>query len=197
VSGVEVHGYAIVSADDRIADAAGALPDSLRNEADWAYFQAELDRADFMVLGRASHEAAPNVRRRRRIVVSRASAGLEEREDGLWWRPEAVGFAELAARLLPGGGRLAVPGGQGVFDLFLRLGYAAFHLARAEGVTLTGGRGIFAADAPADATLRGGGLTPGRKRWLDEAARVSLMIYRRDAKRSPGAMSGGNPADVG
>jgi hypothetical protein len=177
VSGVEIHGYAIVSADDRIADAAGALPESLRNEADWAYFQAELDRADFVVLGRASHEAAPNARGRRRIVVSRASRGLEEREDGLWWRPEAVGFAEVAARLMPSGGRLAVPGGQGVFDLFLGLGYAAFHLARAEGARLPGGRGIFAADATADATLRRAGLAPGRKRWLDEAALVSLTVY--------------------
>ena len=40
VSGIAIHGLAIVSRDDRIADAAGAMPDSLRNEADWAYFQS-------------------------------------------------------------------------------------------------------------------------------------------------------------
>jgi hypothetical protein len=189
VSGIEVHGYAIVSRDDRIADAAGVLPQSLRNEADWAYFQAELDRADWVVLGRASHAAAPNVRGRRRIVVSSRAAGLDARADAVWWRPEAVGFAEMAARLLPNGGRLAAPGGQGVFELFLRLGYTAFHLARAEAVTLPQGLGIFAgtqAGEPADPALRRAGLMPGGKRWLDEAALVSLQVYAQAPSAPPG-----------
>ena len=47
---VEIHGYAIVSDDDRIADARGVMPRALLNDADWAYFQAELDRADLVVL---------------------------------------------------------------------------------------------------------------------------------------------------
>ncbi|MDE3175476.1 MAG: hypothetical protein KGM15_05120, partial [Pseudomonadota bacterium] len=64
MSGVEIHGYAIVSQDDRIADAAGIMPECLKNDADWAHFQAELDRADWIALGRASHEAAPNQRGR-------------------------------------------------------------------------------------------------------------------------------------
>jgi len=45
-------GFAIVSADDRIADAGGAMPDALRNEADWQRFQAELDASALTVLGR-------------------------------------------------------------------------------------------------------------------------------------------------
>jgi hypothetical protein len=182
VNGIEIHGFAIISRDDRIADAAGVLPEALRNEADWTYFQAGLDRADWVALGRASHEAAPNVRGRRRLIVSRRARGLETRDDGMWWRPEAVGFDEVAARLLPDGGRLAVPGGQGVFELFLRLGFSEFHLARAEGVTLPGGRGIFAGTEggePADLALRRAGLAPGPKRWLDEAAGVSLAVYAR------------------
>ncbi len=182
MNGIEIHGYAIVSRDDRIADASGVLPEALRNEADWAYFQAELDRADWVALGRASHEATPNVRGRRRLIVSRRALGLEARADGMWWRPEEVGFDEVASRLLPNGGRLAVPGGQGVFELFLRRGYTAFHLARAERATLPGGRGIFAeteAGEAADAALRRAGLEPGRKRWLDEAAGVSLAVYTR------------------
>jgi len=177
---LEIHGYAIVSRDDRIADASGAMPDALRNDADWAYFQAGLDRADWVALGRASHAGTPNVAGRRRLVVSRSAQGLETRPDGVWWRPDALRFADVAARLMPRGGRLAVPGGQGVFELFLRLGYSGFHLARAEAATLPDGRGIFAAVArgeSADATLRGAGLNPGPTRWLDEAARVSLTIY--------------------
>ena len=181
MKGIEIHGYAIVSRDDRIADASGAMPDSLRNEADWAYFQAGLDAADWVALGRASHAAAANPKRRRRLVVSRSARGLESREDGVWWRPDAVGFDEVAARLLPQGGRIAVPGGQGVFELFLGIGYDAFHLARVEAVELPGGRGLFAATEggeSADAALQRGGLAPGALRWLDEAAGVSLRVYR-------------------
>ena len=177
---VEIHAYAIVSRDDRIADAAGAMPDSLRNEADWAYFQAGLDQADWVALGRISHEATPNPKGRRRLIVSSAARGLETRADGVWWDPARISFDEVAARLAPQGGRIAVPGGQGVFDLFLRLGYAAFHLARAEGVDLPGGRGLFAATEggeAADETLRRAGLRPGPRRWLDEAAEVSLQVY--------------------
>ena len=47
-------GHAIVSDDDRIADAAGSFPDALRNRSDWTHFQAQLDRADLVLLGRAS-----------------------------------------------------------------------------------------------------------------------------------------------
>ena len=73
-----------------------------------------------------------------------------------------------------------MPGGQGVFELFLGSATPRFHLARAEAVTLPGGRGIFAATEagePADATLRRAGLAPGPTRWLDEAARVSIAVY--------------------
>jgi len=183
VSPVEIHGYAIVSRDDCIADATGQMPQALRNEADWAYFQSELDRAEWVALGRLSHEAAPNARRRRRLIVSRSARGLEERADGWWWRPEAVGFDEVVATLMPAGGRLATPGGQGVFELFLGLGYTAFHLARAQAATLAGGRGIFAGTESAEATLRRGGLTPGPTRWLDKPARVSLTVYSPGDRR--------------
>jgi hypothetical protein len=185
VSELEIHGYAIVSADDRIADAGGEMPAALRNEADWGYFQAELDRADWMALGRRSHGATPNPRGRLRLIVSRSVRSLERRDDGWWWRPDGLPFYEVAARLMPDGGRLAIPGGQGVFDLFLGIGYTAFHLSRAEAATLPGGRGVFAATEAgeaADAVLRRAGLTPAPSIWLDADARGSLTIYR-DARR--------------
>ena len=47
---IEVHGYAIVSRDDRIAGSDGLTPPALRNAADWAYFQRGLDRADLVAL---------------------------------------------------------------------------------------------------------------------------------------------------
>ena len=175
-------GHAIVSADDRIADAAGVYPDALRNEADWALFQAALDAADLTLLGRTSHEAAPNTRRRRRLIVSSGADGLEQRADGWWLDPADVPLAEALARLLPAGGTVAVPGGQGVFDLVGAAGFAEFHLARNPAVTLPGGRGLFAAcetGTAADAVLAAGGLHPAQSRTIDAAANVDLTVWRR------------------
>ena len=57
-------GHAIVSADDRIADANGAKTDRLNHPADWARFQGELDKAVLILIGRKSHEAEPAPRPR-------------------------------------------------------------------------------------------------------------------------------------
>jgi hypothetical protein len=175
-------GYAIVSADDRIADADGRFPEALRNDADWAHFQAGLDAAALTLLGRRSHEASPNVKGRRRLVMSRSSAGLEERADGWWWNPEVVTLGEALGSLLPDGGSVAVPGGRDVFDLVGAAGFSAFHLARATRVTLPGGRGLFAAcesGTPAETVLAAGGLRAGPTRVLDEAAGVTLTVWQR------------------
>ncbi len=70
---IQIHGYAIVSDGrphhrfDRRGDPGGS-----GNEADWAYFQRELDKADLVVLGRLGHEANPNTKGRppsRRVVI--------------------------------------------------------------------------------------------------------------------------------
>jgi hypothetical protein len=55
-----IHGHAIVSDDDKIADAHGRMPAALRNEADWRRFQDELDRAAAVLLGRRGHFAHPD-----------------------------------------------------------------------------------------------------------------------------------------
>ena len=177
----EIHGYAIVSDDDRIADAGGAMPKALHNKADWAHFQAELDSADLIALGRASHEATPNAKGRRRLVLSRSARGLEARVDGWWWNPETAAWPEVAASLVAPGGRVGVPGGQAAFEAFLKIGFAAFHLSRAKGVVLPGGRGLFEAcerGVPAEQILSGAGLRAGETIAIDEAARVELTVWR-------------------
>ncbi len=105
-------GHAIVSADDRIADASGRIPEELHNEADWALFQAALDRAALTLIGRASHEATPNCKNRRRLIVSGCARGLEERADGLWLNPADLPLVAALYRILPDGGEVAVVGGQ-------------------------------------------------------------------------------------
>ena len=88
MTAIEIHGYAIVSCDDRIADASGATPEALRREADWAYFQAELDRAALTVLGRLGHAVNPNPKARLGWW-SPHRCGLVRRLDGWWWIPPA------------------------------------------------------------------------------------------------------------
>ncbi len=179
---VEIHGYAIVSDDDRIAGPDGLTPPALHNEADWAYFQRELDRADLVALGRLAHEANPNLKRRRRLVLSHSSGGLEPRGEEWWWNPAKTSWSAASAALLPEGGRVAVPGGQAAFDLFLAIGFEAFHLTRAHGVSLDGGRALFAAcdrRVSAEALLSGARLRPSPVEIIDAAADVTLTDWRR------------------
>lgn len=179
---VQVDAFAIVSADDCIADQQGKFPPDLMNEADWVYFQAELDACDFTVVGRASHEATPNVKKRRRIVMSRAAHGLHWRAEAHFWNPADVPWRDVCAQLLPQGGRVGVPGGQVAFDYFLREGLSSFHLSRANRVRIPGGRGVFSAvgkGETADAILRNAGFSAGPARVMDAAADVTLTIWRR------------------
>ena len=181
IAGYPIHGHAIVSADDRIADAAGATPPALRNEDDWVRFQAALDAAAVTVLGRLGHEANPNFRRRNRLVLSSGTRGVERRADAWWWNPAEAPLAEALARAAPGGGIVAVPGGRRVFDLFLAVGYDEFHLARAERVHLPGGVPIFTAvlsGRTAEAILAER-LTAGPAEPIDRQAGVSLTVWRR------------------
>ena len=178
---IEIHGYAIVSDNDRIADASGRTPDVLRNDADWAYFQAELDRSAVLVLGRLGHEANPNPKGRLRMVLSSASTGLERRPDAWWWNPGAISWGRAIGTVLPEGGRVAVPGGRRVFDLFLGIGYDAFHLTRAEGAFIPGGVAVFSgcdAGRSAEALLSEKGLRPGPPQVLDPQGPVSLTVWR-------------------
>lgn len=179
---VEIHGYAIVSDNDCIADASGQMPAALRNEADWATFQAELSRSALTVLGRLGHEAHPNPKKRLRLVLSSSSAGLERRTDAWWWNPARLAWAEAIRAVLPEGGRVAVPGGRQVFDLFLGIGYDAFHLTRAEGILVPDGIPVFSecrGGRSAEQVLSAAGLIRGERQVLDPAVPVTQTIWRR------------------
>ncbi len=176
-----IHGHAIVSADDRIAGPDGLTPESLRNEADWLRFQAALDAAAVTILGRLGHAANPNVKGRNRLVLSSSARGIERRADAWWWNPTDAPLGEALAAAAPGGGIAAVPGGRRVFDLFLAIGFDAFHLSRAEGVRLPDGVPIFSDVSPgrsAGAILAAHGLVAGPVEMLDATARVSLTVWR-------------------
>lgn len=174
-----VEGHAIVSSDGMIADARGEMPPGLRNEADWREFQAALDRAALVVLGRLGHERHPN-RGRRRLVLTRGVAMLAPcpRDPlAMLWNPAGVGIAQTLQRLGVDAGVLAVTGGTSAFDLFLPL-YDRFVLAEATRFSLRGGTPCFSRALPREA-LRGAGLTPEATTMLDAASGVTQTVWRR------------------
>jgi hypothetical protein len=177
------HGHAIVSADDRIADASGQTPASLRHESDWARFQAALDASVLTVLGRLGHEANPNRKGRNRLVLSSGVAGIERRAGAWWWNPAEAPLAEALAAAAPQGGIVAVPGGMRVFDLFLAQGYDEFHLTRAADVLVPDGTPLFSAvraGRTAGTLLAASGLSPDSPEFLDAAARLAFTLWRRE-----------------
>jgi hypothetical protein len=183
VRSIEIHGYAIVSDDDMIAAADGLTPVSLRNEKDWEYYQRAKARSALVVFARHSHELEPNVSGNPRLVVSQRAAGLERRADAWWWNPAKTGW-DAVAKLLPSGGEVAVCGGQGAFDLFLDIGYDAFHLSRAHGVRLPGGRAVFSAcerGVAAEAVLAQAGLSLSETIPLDPHHGVEMKVWRKRA----------------
>jgi hypothetical protein len=188
IPGYRIEGHAIVSADDRIADPEGNTPPELSNEADWLRFQRALDAAAVVVVGRLSHHANPNTRRRNRLVVSSSATGCERRADAWWWNPAGTPFAEALRLAAPGGGIVAVPGGRLIFDLFRTIGFDAFHLARCGDVRIPGGVPLFSAidvGVPADAVLAADGLVAGTPEVLDPIANVTLVVWQRERSTKP------------
>ena len=182
IGGWFIHGHAIVSADDRIADRTGATPPDLRNEADWTRFQKSLDGAAVTVLGRLGHAANPNFKGRNRVVLSSSARGVERRADAWWWNPGQASFAEALNAAAPGGGIVAVPGGRAVFDLFLDIGFDAFDLSRARRVEIPDGVPIFSAvgqGGSAERILSGHGLAVRATELIDPFAQVEFASWRR------------------
>ncbi len=183
-----VHGFAIVSDDDCIAAADGGMPAVLRHDSDWAYFQAHLAAAALVVTGRLGHEAHANPAGRKRLVLSTRVKRFEQR-DGVWWFNPAGGMqfeaaaAEIAGR---GDGCIAVTGGRQVFDWFLKhQTFDAFHLTRAKGVVLSGGKRLFSDAGDAEAALARHGLSPGPARIINAAPEITVTVFARTAAFKP------------
>ena len=162
-----IEGHAIVSGDDRIADASGKTPAELHNDADWTRFQAALADAALTVVGRLGHAAHANTKGRNRLVLSSGARGVERRSDAWWWNPGEASLADALAAAAPGGGVVAVPGGQRVLDYFLRAGFDAFHLSRRRSLRIADGIPLFSAiarGATAELVLAGAGLVAGDRK---------------------------------
>ncbi|HXQ11581.1 MAG TPA: hypothetical protein VN805_11365 [Caulobacteraceae bacterium] len=178
-----IEGFAIVSEDGMLADAAGVMPDALKFEADQCFFERGLDRVDVVVHGRHSHEQQPHSHLRQRLIVTGQVPALvadPSNAKALFWNPAGASLEQALAALGRPDARIGVIGGTRVFALFLDL-YDVFFLTRAPGVRLPGGRPVFP-DVPArspEAVLARHGLVRGRTRELDHGKRLVLESWRR------------------
>ena len=157
---IRFEGHAIVSADGMIANGADEhAARCFRNDADWHQFQAALDRAALVVLGRKGHDRHPNPGRRR-LVLTRETDGLEA--DGA--ERLVLESGDDADRRRPRGARdrdgiVAITGGTGTFDLFAPL-VTAFDLSEVHGLVLPDGMPCFSEGHPR-VVLAALGLAPG------------------------------------
>jgi len=176
---LRIEAYVIVGDDGMICDADGVMPESLHNDADWAFFQAGLDAADVCVLGRQSHEATPNPKRRLRLVLTRSVGSVKPDGDVVFWNPADVSLDSALACFETTVSHLAVTGGQAIFDFFLSEPhrYSRFHLSRNAGVRIPNGRAVFSAmeanaSLSAEDILRQYGYTPKETKTLDASVEV-------------------------
>jgi hypothetical protein len=178
-----IEGYAIVSEDGMLANAAGVMPDALKFEADKRFFERGLDGVDVVVHGRHSHEQQPHSPLRRRLILTRripALAADQSNDKTLLWNPAGASLDEALAAIGAPDAIVGVVGGTVVFAMFLDL-YDVFFLSRAAGVRLPGGRPVFP-DVPVqtpEAVLASHGLAPGERQVLDQANGVTLVSWRR------------------
>src|ERR1043166_5696244 len=116
-----IEGFAIVSEDGMLADAARHIPPALVVEADQKFFHESLEHAAVVVHGQHSHEGGPRADLRHRLVATRrvpALAPHPSRPKALLWNPKGASLAEAWARLGAPDGMLAVIGGPDVNQLF-------------------------------------------------------------------------------
>ncbi|MGP0090348.1 MAG: dihydrofolate reductase family protein [Xanthobacteraceae bacterium] len=176
-------GYAIVSEDGMLANAAGVMPDSLKFEADQRFFEQQLDSVDAVAHGRHSNEQQPHSHLRRRLILTRHVAAISpdpSNANALFWNPSGASFEAAWTRLGAPDGTLAIIGGSEVFGMFLDR-YDVFYLSRAAGVWLPGGRPVFP-EVPArtpEAVLTQHGLKAGPQQVLDPDEGVTLVPWRR------------------
>jgi len=159
------------------------MPDSLKFEADQHFFERGLDGVDVVVHGRHSHEHQPHSHLRRRLILTRQIAALAvdpSHEKALFWNPAGASFEDALAALGTPEASVGVVGGTDVFELFLDR-FDFFHLSRALGVRLPGGRPVFPGvphQTPED-VLTTHGLAPGQRQVLDPAKGLMIVSWQR------------------
>ena len=166
-----------------LANAAGVMPESLKFEADQAFFERGLDGVDVVVHGRHSHESQRHSDLRRRLILTRSVSTIAadpSNKKALFWNPAGASLEQATAVLGVRDGSVGVIGGTEVFGLFLDR-YDTFYLSRAPSVYLPGGRPVFPgvpAKTP-EQVLTQHGLAPGQRQLLDAERSLAVVGWSR------------------
>ena len=183
-----IEGFAIVSEDGMLADAAGVMPAALQVPADQRFFEEGLDRADVMVHGRHSAEQQRRSSERRRLIVTGQVEALAPDLDNpraLQWNPAGASLEAAIAALGISDATVAVIGATDVFGLFLAR-YDSFYLSRGPRIRLSGGRPVFPgvpAQTPED-VLAAHGLERAERQVLDETVNLVATHWSRSRAAS-------------
>lgn len=182
-----IEGYAIVSEDGMIADAAGRTPDLLKFDADRRFFERGIEGLDLVVHGRHSREEQLGSGSRRRLILTRKVPAVVSHlanEKVVLWNPAGASFEQALAALGTPNSRIGILGGTDVFGLFLDR-YDVFHLSRVPHVRLPGGRPVFP-EVPTqtpEQVLSRYGLRRGPRNVLDPAHGVIVVSWQRSPRR--------------
>jgi dihydrofolate reductase len=181
-----IEGYAIVSEDGMLANAAGIMPSSLKFEADRQFFERGLDQVNVVVHGRHSHERQPRSHLRHRLILTRqvpAIAPDPSNEKALFWNPAGASFEQALAVLGTPDDRVGIVGGTEVFGMFLDR-YDNFYLSRAPDVRLPGGRPVFpeVATRSPEEVLASHGLHRGQQQVLDAGKGLVMVNWQRSSR---------------
>ena len=169
-----------------LANDAGIMPGSLKFDADRRFFECGLDGVDVVVHGRHSDEQQPRSHLRRRLILTRHVAAIApdpSNDKALLWNPAGASFDEALAAIGTPDASIGVIGGTEVFGMFLDR-YDFFHLSRAPGVHLPGGRPVFPGvpKRTPEVMLASHGLIPGRRQVLDPAKGLVVVSWQRSSK---------------
>jgi dihydrofolate reductase len=178
-----VEGYAIISEDGMLADAAGIMPGSLIFTADQEFYERGLDAVDVVVHGRHSGEQQTRSSLRHRLVLTRRVSDIAAHPTNpraLFWNPAGASLQAALGALGSPNASIGVIGGTDVFALFLDR-YDAFYLTRAPDVKLPAGCPVFP-EVPIstpEEVLAAHGLVPLPRQTLDEARRLTMVPWAR------------------
>ena len=181
-----IEGYAIVSEDGMLANAAGVMPDTLKFGADQRFFERGLDEVDVVVHGRHSHEQQPHSYLRHRLILTRRVPAIthdSRNEKALFWNPAGASLEQALAALGMPNANVGVIGGTEVFGIFLDR-YDVFYLSRVPDVRLPGGRPVFP-EVPSrtpEEVLASHGLERGPRQVLDAAKGLVVVSWQRSSK---------------
>ncbi len=184
MSRLSIEGFAIVSREGMLAGEDGLMPNSLKFDQDQDFLDRSLDAAALLVHGRMSHECQTNSSLRRRLLLTRSCGpfSTEPVEPNVWnWNPETTPFSKVCEALGIDTGTVAILGGTAVYDMFLA-DYAAFHLCRADKVSLPGGVPVLSAvreGMTPERVLSDAGLALAQEVTLDPEHRLSHQTWRR------------------